>query len=139
MSVTFHYVHPDAFDFLPLEIIKHLERAATRSESLLTPKILIHRARCGIGEVYIVKNSSEVMGILYLIIQYTDLGKILNIPMLGGKKLKEWKEDLRGFIRKIMMDNQVEQLIIITNRMAWSKFFPELKQTDAIYSAKVLH
>lgn len=78
------------------------------------------------------------MGAVYMVIQQTDMGKILNIPLLGGRRLVEWKDELRTFVRQIMMQHVIDQLVVISGR-AWWRFFPELKEDSVIFTARVMH
>lgn len=137
-SASFHFVHPDSFPFLPIEVVKFFEKAASHSESMLTPNVLLQRARGGIGEIFVIEKDGVIVGAVYLIIQDTDMGRILNIPLLGGKHMKHWASDLRAYVRQIMMQHRVERLVVISCR-PWWKFFPELKEDSVIYTARILH
>lgn len=138
-AVKFHYIPPECIDFIPIAALRYLEDAIEGTpHSVVNRDTVLMRAKHGIGQFYIVEKDNGVLGILYLMFYETEEGRILNINFLGGQNLRTWGDALRNFIRGLMMDTHASELVVV-GREGWIKFFPELRVTGAIYSARVLH
>lgn len=136
---TFHLIPSDCVDFLPLESLELLEKSCKRTPAnVLSVQEILTRAKLGMGSIYLVKEAHKLLGIIYLAIFPTEDGGVLNIIMLGAKNLLEWKDDLREFVRKLMINNNIKDLCVET-RDGWGKLFPELKPVGTIYLASMVH
>lgn len=139
LKTEFQQVQPDCVDFLPSLAIDLLDAAINNTPCPIhtLPDILL-RIRMGAGHLYLVKRGNELMGVIYLAWVDCHYGKILNIAELGGRNIMLWKDDLRDFVRKLMVSNECKQMITLT-RAGWGKLFPELKPQCTLYSATLTH
>lgn len=136
---NFHPIPPDCVDFLPSAAIELLDKACQRTPANILPlEEILARAKMGIGQIYIINDGHKLLGILYLMIFPNATGGVLNIPMMGAKNLMAWKDDLRNFVRKVVINNNIKDLCIIT-RPGWGKLFPELKESGTVYTASLVH
>jgi hypothetical protein len=62
--------------------------------------------------------------------------KVVNVVMLGGKNMKEWKQSLLDAL-KLYARGMGCRYIVSSGRPAWSRLLPEFKAEKTIYYAEV--
>jgi len=109
-----------------------LENAVRRTPS---PDKTLDETLAG-GDVYLV-SGDEPVGATY--IEYTDIGygQMMNIVLLGGEKIHEWRADYAKFIRELMGQKNVRYLMVV-GRSGWDSIFRELKPIGTVYLADAL-
>lgn len=126
-------------DFLPVKAKKFLNQACKRTPSpVFSADDIIFKIRNGIGDLYLIENNGEVLGIVYLIILQGEYQKIVNIVGLSGEKIHLWKDDFRLFINRIIQENHADCGLAIT-RFGMKKIFPEWKPKAELLEYKIVH
>lgn len=125
MTITFLKVphhHQSAQPFLQ----SALEHTPGESESL--SEVL------GDGDVFVIC-SDRILGATY--IEYVDMppyGLMLNIILLAGENLEEWRVDYADFIRGLMRQRGIKHLLVL-GRRGWHRLFSELSPLGTLYLA----
>lgn len=115
--------HPDRLSF---QSLTYLKKAIDINPLKDDPTLwdILNDCRAGKGEIYIWN-----LGAMYLEI----LPEIICLSVLGGENMKEWKDEISTFIKKIMREKNIKQLCIL-GRAGWHKIFKELKPIGTFYS-----
>jgi|SRR6185369_7467479 len=138
-QIEFRQFLPECMDFLPLEAELMIRRAVRRTPcNILGEDEVLERVKLGLGSLYLVKDNHKLIGIVHLFWFIGVKEKILNIELVGGNGIHNWKDELRKFIRQLMTHNNVK-LLIINGRKGWGKIFPELKTESTTFSATLTH
>ncbi len=115
-------------DDLPLEALNYLQKAIDKAQkSDVKLSNILDEARKGEGSIFVIK-SDKIVGALYVQV----FSKVLNVVLLGGDNIKDWKDDYSAFIKKTLKEYNLSHLCII-GRNGWGKVFKELKPLGTIY------
>lgn len=74
----------------------------------------------------------EVIGAMALKAYYTEEGLVLNVVLLGGENIMQWKNAAKVKVVEVMKQIGASSLYIV-GRYGWLKIFPELELIGAIY------
>lgn len=86
----------------------------------------------GQGQLYSVSSFNELYGIfLVSMVPRANQKDLLNVVLLGGDKIMEWKDALWNFILSMMEDSNSDLAFI--SRKGWEKVFPELQVVGSAY------
>lgn len=110
-------------DALPFEALKHLQNAAKRSQEDLWKTLTD-------GKVYIIKRD-KIIGCLYLEFH----PDIMNITLLGGDNIREWRDDLVDFLIGLMRKKKLSHICVL-GRNGWGGLFKELQPIGMLYVFK---
>jgi hypothetical protein len=118
---------------IPPIALKYLEKTIKKTPGCVeTIESVIEGMDSNQGFLYLVKQDEEIFGAIYAAFVPNPNGKdIFNLILLGGKSLREWKEDLRFFVKKTIRETNTD--LCIVTRPAWGKYYPELKHVGSVY------
>lgn len=89
------------------------------------------------GECYIYAAlNPEPIGVLVLKAYDVPTGRTLNVIMLGGKNIWEWKDDAKAHVLHVMRQVGANSLCIV-GRAGWARIFPELVPIGMFYTLHV--
>lgn len=81
----------------------------------------------GDGQFYLVKYS-ELIGAIYL--EWTPGS--LNIVLLGGDNIKEWRNEMHDFCVKLIRERGISTIMFM-GRYGLGKIFPQFKSIGMVY------
>lgn len=87
------------------------------------------------GALFEFTKGSELYGVILISWQPNTSGKqYLNINILGGKEVRQWRGSLSKFIIELvrLTDSQLS----FVSRKGWEKLFPELKVIGSMYTLR---
>lgn len=110
---------------LSFESLAYLQKAIEKNPLSGDPTIwdILDDCRKGDGEIYTFSK-----GAFYL--EYHP--KLINVALLGGDDIDEWKNEFSAFVKNIMKKKNIKHLSVI-GRSAWHKIFKELKPIGMFY------
>jgi len=118
-------LHKQAYDYL--------SEACKRARlSIITPEHTIEQARKDLCLIYQVIDTNEIIGCFTLCFRTTDNDYYLELPLLAGKRLMEWRDFLVEFLFKIAADNNCTKFTMI-GRKGFERLFPELSLLCCVY------
>lgn len=129
-------VIPECVDYLPKEAADFLEAATKQSGGDLTITDALAFAKQGIAEVYLIFTKQELLGAMCIVYGKGIHGKILDVALLGGRRLREWRSEVKDYVIDLAKQRQCRQVIII-GRDGWGKIFPILKPIGTVYALDI--
>lgn len=125
--ITFTLTDPDS---LPFEALTWLKVSVNKTPDNDTNLFeIMDRARQGEGSFYLVKSDDIPVGAIYL----EWLPWCLNIVLLGGDYIKDWRSEFHDFCVRLMRERGIKTLMFI-GRYGMGKVFPELKSIGMLYT-----
>lgn len=112
-------------DHLSFESLKYLSKGIDQSTLPESPSLwdILEDCRNGEGEIY-----TFYKGVCYLEFH----PNLMNLAVLGGDDIKEWKQEFSDFIKRLMKERGIQYLSII-GRESWGRVFKELKPLATFY------
>ena len=89
------------------------------------------------GDVYLIHTDEEAIGATYIEYQDIGYGPMINVVLLSGNKIHEWRNDYSDFIRELAEKNKTKYVCVI-GRNGWHRIFDELTPIGTIYMADAL-
>lgn len=132
MPVEFSLWKPD---FLPLhrKAYDYLDKACQRSQlGILTPEDTIEQARRGRTSIYIVIEQDQIIGCFTLSLRPSSNDLYLELPLLGGERIREWRDQLVEFILALGAKHSCTKFVMI-GRKGFDRIFPELTLLTCVY------
>lgn len=118
-------LHKHAYDYL--------KQACRRSRlAIMTPEQFIEQAKHGLTLIYIVTDTNNIIGCFTLCLKLTDNDTYLELPLLAGRGLKEWRDHLVNFLFEMAAANKCTRFTMI-GRRGFEKLFPELTLLCCVY------
>lgn len=131
--MDFIKIAPTEIDILPPLAVKYLEQAIKRTPASTSRlDITLDIARKGYGNIYLIFDGAILMGATYLVVYPTDKGKVLGIILLGGTKIKRWKDDYYKFATSFGRNVGAYKINYI-GRDGWGPVFPMCKRVGSIF------
>lgn len=122
---TFLPLHKRAYEFL--------SSACKRSRlSVFTPEDVISQAKRKQLSIYLVIVDGEIIGCFTLSLRPARDDLYLELPLLGGKRLKEWRDELVKFLFEQAEAHECTRFTMI-GRKGFEKLFPEIKLLCCVY------
>lgn len=135
--ISYNLILPELVDFIPSSAKQLIEQACKRTPSaILGLSDILFRASHSIGDLYVIERDGQVIGITYVIIIEGNYKKSANFVMACGVNFRKWQDDYRGFIRKIITENQCSDAVII-GRKGFERLFPEWQPIGTLYEFKI--
>lgn len=111
----------------------YLQEACKRSQlSVLTAEQTIQQAQQRLASIYVVTDNHEIIGCFVLSLRLTPQDKYLELPLLAGKYLKNWRTMLVDFLFEYANYNDCTKFTMI-GRKGFERLFPELKLLCCVY------
>lgn len=112
---------------------QYLKEACRRSNlAFITPEDTIESARQGLVLIYMITDFTDIIGCFTLSLRPTRNDLFLELPLLAGKRLKEWRQHLVDFLFETAKDNHCTRFSMI-GRKGFERLFPELKLLCCVY------
>lgn len=130
------------FFSLPDQAIQYIKDACERTQlSVLTPEHTIQQAREGKCRIYLIYKekdhspkfrSIDLMGCFTLCLRETAKDKFLELPLLGGRELRSWRDEFVKFLFERAAEHKCTRFTMI-GRKGFERLFPEMKLLCCVY------
>lgn len=127
---------------LPDKALEFISSACAHTQlSFMTPEQTISQARQGKCSIYLVYKTKEyspkfatidLVGCLTLSLRDTGKDLFLELPLMGGENLREWRDDLVDFLFRKAEQHKCTRFSMI-GRRGFERLFPELKLLCCVY------
>lgn len=118
-------LHKRAFDYL--------SEACKRSRlAIMTPEHTIRQARRAQAAIFVVTDIQEIIGCFVLTLRVSGNDRYLELPLLGGKWLKGWRDILVDFLFDYAAHHDCTKFTMI-GRKGFERMFPEMKLLCCVY------
>lgn len=115
-------------DELSLQALEWLSVSVNKTPNGDTPlSEILERGRKGEGQFYLVR-SDKPIGAIYL----EWLPWALNIVLLGGDYIKDWRDEFHDFCVRLLRERGIKTVIFV-GRYGMGKIFPQLKSLGMLY------
>lgn len=127
-------VYWDPFSFpLHRKAIEYLDLACKRSQlGVFTSEQTIRQAKDGFASIYMVMENHEVIGCFTLCLRSDGKDLYLELPLLGGKKLSQWRHELVDFLFYEAAHSKCTKFTMV-GRKGFERLFPEMKLLCCVY------
>lgn len=126
MKTQFILTDPDD---LPFQCLKWLQISLDKTPGNTT---LLSEALGGNGLFYVVRNLNEDIsyhvGVIYL--EWSP--GALNIVLLGGDNIKEWRNEMHDFCVSLIREKGIKTIMFM-GRYGLGKIFPQFKAVGMVY------
>ena len=122
---------------IPAEAIQFLQDSIESPPHLseLTIDDIVEGSASGMGLVSLAIHEGELAGAIYYVLGVTIKGNVLNLALMGGTRLDEWKQAL--FDYSVALHKRLGCVdVLIMSRPGWGRLFPDLKIVGHIYSLR---
>lgn len=123
-------------DELSIQSREFLTSAQNAIQGYFTLDMAISEAAAGIGLFYDVLLGDVLVGSLFIDFRVLHLGKTMQLALLGGTRLADWRHDLVSFLYRLARNNKADEFTIF-GRPGWGRLFPELNPVGCIFRKKL--
>lgn len=118
----------------PSEIaIRYIKIAVKRTPAnTAEASALIRNIRNNKGDLFLILDNYNTVGIVYIITYPTVEGRIICPVLVGGENIKLWHNDLRRFLIDLKQRSKAIAINFIA-RKGWERLYPECKNIGTIY------
>lgn len=135
MKVEFNKLNPEELSDIA---VKFLSDAVVRSPSNFhSVDDYINSAKAKKNMIFGAYEGQNLIGSFILNISSGNGRHILILSLLGGKKIKSWRDELVEFLFAMADNNKCTDFSMV-GRQGWGRLFPEMKLDGCIYSRRLI-